>query len=58
MVCENCGKPMSEHDAMAHCWPDPTTRLREALAARCYLNPHPCDDSTEPVYAFRPKEQP
>ena len=33
MVCENCGKPMSEHDAMAHCWPDPTTRLRERAEA-------------------------
>lgn len=22
MRCENCGKTMAEHDAMAHCWPE------------------------------------
>ena len=20
LLCENCGKPMAEHDDMAHCW--------------------------------------
>ena len=21
-LCDNCGKPMSGHDEMAHCWPE------------------------------------